>query len=581
MIPQVENWIDDVWSKINALPGAAEPVAQQQARWREFRERETLEIVVFGAYDAGKSTLLKRLLVNWGTAVPTWLTISGRRETFDLNRAQSNRVGFVDTPGLGSGSDEHDELTIDAIRLADAYLWVLPHQLVTTGQERYVEVLFGEDGIADATVAVIARMDEAGVDPSTNEAGFVDLCQLKKNELRAFVKKALGSRQLHSIHCVAADPYQKVGSISQPDQDMYNIGRNWDGIADLSKTILNLRKHRDTLRAKAGVRFLRLMLNDIRNGLQTRIEILAENMEGFKNEIDRHKQYEERLGALQRQEQAKLRRRIEDVILSAGRSGGSVGSDLIRNLQKELTKVVDEWAEGSFAAYRKLAAEIELEAKERMASPSMEGFLRLAEVAEEREPSAKVSNIDPVTLGKKALTFGPALKKSFETYATNELGMPLKDAADRLQKLESSGESVQAFLKSQGGSAAFRGAEHVEKASKFVKWANVIEAVGPLLKDLGDVALDVAEETMSAKRADERAQQRAELRQQLKAEAEKLRGEVASEFESACNGVREWIAERSSTFRESLHSMSEQRVRLNEELRSLNELFQNSPKNVR
>ena len=114
MTDAIEKWMDHAWSELGSIPGAAEAVAQQRARWDEFQDLETLEVVVFGAYDAGKSSLLKRLLVDWGTTVPDWLTVSGRRETFEPKRVAANGFGFVDTPGLGSGNNEHDEFTLDA-----------------------------------------------------------------------------------------------------------------------------------------------------------------------------------------------------------------------------------------------------------------------------------------------------------------------------------------------------------------------------------------------------------------------------------------------------------------------------------
>ena len=143
----VTNWIEQAWSALDSIPGTSDAVAQERLRWEEFRGLDTLEVVVFGAYDAGKSSLLKRLLVDWRIPVPEWLTVSGRRETFESKRAEANGLGLVDTPGLGGGNKEHDDLTLSAMRLADAYLWVLPPQLVTTEKERFLDILFGDVGI--------------------------------------------------------------------------------------------------------------------------------------------------------------------------------------------------------------------------------------------------------------------------------------------------------------------------------------------------------------------------------------------------------------------------------------------------
>ena len=569
-------WTGQAWSALESIPGASDAVAQERRRWEEFRDLDTLELVVFGAYDAGKSSLLKRLLVDWGAPVPDWLTVSGRRETFESKRAEAPGLGLTDTPGLGSGKNEHDDLTLGAMRLADAYLWVLPPQLVTTGKERFLEVLFGDVGIAGATAAVVARMDEAGVDPSDNEVGFTNLCSKKKEELSSLVAATSSDKQLRSIHCVVADPYQMVGNLPNPEPEIYDIGRDWDGVQDLAAEVLALRKQHSELRPRAGARFVRLLLGDVRDELVRLAEDLALSKEGMDNEVDRHAIYEQRLDALQRQARAELHRRVEDALLSVSRSGDG-GADSIRSLEQTLAKVVDEWAEGSFADYRRLVGELELEVRERMAGPSMDGFRRLAQEAEEKEAKAKSPKIDPLKTGRRALAFGPALRKAFEKYAAAELGMTIKVAADRLQKLESSGETVEAFIKSQGRRAAFRGAEHAKKASQFVKWASVLDAVGPLVEQLGGALLEVAGEVMTAKRAEERAEQRLELRRQLRTEAEKLEATAAADFDSTCDGLRQWLSERLATINSGRDSLSEQLVNISTTTASLEELIEASP----
>lgn len=567
------DWIERAWSVLCSIPGAAEVVMREQDRWEEFRDLDTLEVVVFGAYDAGKSSLLKRLLVDWDAPVPEWLTVSGRRETFEAKRIQAKGLGLIDTPGLGSGNNEHDDLTLAAIRLADAYLWVLPPQLVTTGKERFLKVLFGEVGIADATIAVVARMDEAGIDPGDNETEFFKLCDRKKKELSSIVLEASNSRQLRSIHCIVADPYQMVGNMPQPEREVYDLSRNWDGVEDFTHALLGLWEQRGDLRTLAGIRFVRLLLSDVCEELRRLAEELTLSKEGMDKEVDRHVLHEQRLDALQRQARAELHRRIEDVLLSVSRSGSDTGSDSIRNLEETLANVIDEWAEWSFAQYHQLAGALELEARERMAGPCMEGFRRLAEEAEEREAKDKGPKVDPLKTGRKALAFGPALRKAFENYASAELGMSLKVAADRLQKLESSGGTVEAFIKSQGRGVAFRGTKHAKKASQFVKWASVLDAVGPLVEQLGGALLEVVGEVMSAQRAEERSQLRLELRRQLRAEAENLEEAAAADFDTACDGLRQWLSERLSAIKSGREGLLEQLASLAKAATALEELM--------
>ena len=576
MNDELNRWTRQAWSDLESIPGASEVVAQEKRRWEEFRNLDTVELVVFGAYDAGKSSLLKRLLVDWGAPVPDWLTVSGRRETFESKRAEAPGLGLTDTPGLGSGNNEHDDLTLSSMRLADAYLWVLPPQLVTTGKERFLEVLFGDVGIAAATAAVVARMDEAGVDPSDNEVGFINLCSKKKEELSSLVAATSSDKQLRSIHCVVADPYQMVGNMPNPEIDIYDIGRDWDGVQDLAAELLALRKQHSELRPRAGARFVRLLLSDVRDELVRLAEDLAQSKEAMDNQVAQHAIYEQRLDAMQRQARAELRRGIEDELLSVSRSGDG-GADSIRSLEQKLEKVLEKWAEGSFAKYRKLVGELELEVRERMARPSMDGFRRLAQEAEEKEAKAESPKVDLLKAVRRGLPGGPAIREAFEKYAAAELGMPIKVAAERLQELESSGKTVKAFIKSQGRKAAFRGSGHAERARELVKHAKVLDAVGPLVEQLSGALLEVVGEAMTAKRAKERAEQRLELRRQLRTEAEKLEATAAADFDSTCDGLRHWLSERLATINSGRDSLSEQLLNTSTTTGSLEKLIEASP----
>lgn len=572
MNDEITSWIEQAWDVLDSIPGASETLVQERIRWEEFRELDTLEVVIFGAYDAGKTSLLKRLLADWKVPIPEWVSVSGRRETFESKRVKARGLGLVDTPGLGSGSIEHDELTLTAMRLADAYLWVLPPQLVTTGKERFLEVIFGEVGIAEATIAIVARMDEAGVDPNDNETGFAELCTKKKEELSSFIAESSTTRQLRSIHCIVADPYQMVGNTPNPKPEFYDIGRNWDEMADLAREVLDLQKQRRNLRPQAERRFVRLLMSDVRDELRLLTGDLALSDEGMKNEVERHAIYEQRLDALQRQTRAELHRMLEDALLSVSRSG-NLGADSIRSLEEILAKVIDEWSEGSFAEYLQLAGELELEVRERMTSPSMDGFRRFAQDTENREENTKAPKVNPLKTGRKALAFVPSLRKAFETYAAAELGMSLKIAANRLEKLESSGETVEAFIKSQGHRAAFRGAKHARKASQFVKWAGVLDAVGPLVEQLGSALIEVVGEVMTAKQANERAQMRLEIRSQLRSEAEALEETAAADFDSTCDGLRQWLSERLLVYRSCRDDLSIQLRKLKDSIDSIDNLI--------
>lgn len=141
--------IDQFWQHLQAYVPTTHLVDQYHEQWQQFSGQAAIRTVIFGAYDSGKSSLLKRLLVEAGSPVPDWVTISARRETFESREVVAGPIAFVDSPGLSSGNGEHDIISRKALQLADAYIWVMPPQLVTSGQADFVAFLNGSFSIRD------------------------------------------------------------------------------------------------------------------------------------------------------------------------------------------------------------------------------------------------------------------------------------------------------------------------------------------------------------------------------------------------------------------------------------------------
>ena len=451
---------------------------------------------------------------------------------------------------MSGGNDEHERLSLDAMQLADAYLWVLPPQLVTANKQVFLDFASGRrfgDGlpaliVADATIAVIARMDEVGIDPEDNPDGFRELAARKTAEFQSLLHAGGVKLGLRAVTCVAADPYQMVGNNLAPGRAFYDHGRDWDGLEPLIDSLRSLCAERASLRAVAGARFVAGLAREAREMLTDMITEDEHKLEACANEIEKHRLSEQRLDALKRQAAVEFHRRVEEELLHASRMGLESATDVARTLEDSLSRVVNEWSESYFADYRRLTAEVELEVRERMARPSLAGFRGLREDAEQRK------HVDAKKISKRLLGFGPELRKALDAYARSELGIDLKTAADRLQKIETSGETIKDFIKAQGRKASFGSVAHAEKASRIVTWGRVIDAVGPLVVQLGDLLFEGAEDIMTAQRAKEKAQRRSNLIEQLRQETVKIEKQAAANFDVACNGLRQWLHERILTF---------------------------------
>ena len=94
-----DTWQHTVLETMERLVGA-EQTAEVAAEWREHAARDKVEVTFLGPYSSGKSTLLRRLVIDGGAHIPEWLTVSARRETFELNAVDVGDLTFTDAPAI-------------------------------------------------------------------------------------------------------------------------------------------------------------------------------------------------------------------------------------------------------------------------------------------------------------------------------------------------------------------------------------------------------------------------------------------------------------------------------------------------
>lgn len=510
MAAGLNEWTETLWRVLSELPASSEVLAEQRRRWGDEQTSDSVRIVIFGAYDAGKSTLLKRLLVDAGTRAPEWLTISGRRETFQVGKVRWEGILFLDTPGLGGGNDQHERITFDAMQLADAYLWVLPPQLVTADNQVFLDFVGGRhfsgslpgSMLADATIAVVARMDEAGIDPEDNPDGFHELSTRKTSEFQSMLRAGGVQAEVRAVHCVAADPYQLVGKDPDPKRDRYGHGREWDGVGALADSLRSLCVERETLRAAGGARFAAEIGCRTRETLKNMIADHEQKFEACDNEIENHRLIKQSLNALSQKAAVDLHRSIEEELLHASRIGSE---SVAKTLEESLSRVVNEWSKTSLAEYRQLVTDIEFEVQERMDRPSLAGIRGLHEESTDEDASLR-PGVVAKKISKRISELGPELRRALDTYDESILGSNPKTLG------------------------------------------LLIDTAGPLLEQLSGMAIDISEVAMTARQSKERAQRRSHLQDQLRHEAAKFENEAKANFDAACAALRQWLHDRIAIF---------------------------------
>ena len=86
-LTEAKSWLD-------AIPGGQLGL-EADNQWQQLANISGPVVTVYGAYDTGKSSLLRRLIVDFEVEVPDWLTISARHETFEVNEVRRQGACFA------------------------------------------------------------------------------------------------------------------------------------------------------------------------------------------------------------------------------------------------------------------------------------------------------------------------------------------------------------------------------------------------------------------------------------------------------------------------------------------------------
>lgn len=223
-------WLDGFTALSDRIP----EVAHLQDSTRQMLDRPP-RVVLFGDYNTGKSSLIKRLLAEVGVPTPKGLRVAGKPTTTKETFYKWRDLQLVDSPGLQSLSAEHDSEAMAAASGASLAIVVLNVNLVIGDDSALRGFLTGTDTTRAKqanTIFIIGRADELGVDPLGSPSEFARLRSKKEAELCGLLARwDVGDVP---IHTVSADPYGTVGNLPASGPKSYqDLHRQWDGIAPL------------------------------------------------------------------------------------------------------------------------------------------------------------------------------------------------------------------------------------------------------------------------------------------------------------------------------------------------------------
>lgn len=283
--------------------------------WQQLANVSEPVVTVYGAYDTGKSSLLRRLIVDSEVDVPEWLTISARHETFEVNEVIAASCRLRDTPGFVTGADDaradmNTRLANTAVDLTDVAIVTVTPQLATAEFPALQELVM-RNWVQGSLWFVISRFDEAGVDPESDLDGYRARGVRKTQELR----RALELDEDVPVYVVSQDFAQMAGSDRNPDPQIWDDFRSWDGIAELRDALESLGSRAgSSLRAAAAQRFWRQSVAAALEGLRAELATYLDHQTFSEEGLRLRQSWLAQLGAVQNSADADLRGRISETI---------------------------------------------------------------------------------------------------------------------------------------------------------------------------------------------------------------------------------------------------------------------------
>ncbi|MEC5175990.1 hypothetical protein RCH16_000989 [Cryobacterium sp. MP_M5] len=329
---ELQSWISDV--------SGEDDTAKLSVEWAEFAGRRQPVLTLFGAFDTGKSSILRRLLVEAGQPLPEWLTISARHETFAENLIEVDGCLVRDTPGLSpEGQDarslSNSEVARSTLGLTDVLLVTLNPQLSTGERPELLEVL--SMGWPPGCVwFLISRADEGGVDPTLNLDGFKEWAARKRDELR----ESLSLTDAHRIFVIVPD-FAGLGAFeSAPESSVWDSSRSWDGMDELHSALVELsgEDHKDA-RCAAELRFWTRAASVRLASATATVDDLKVSADVANASLQRRSLFLKQVDALVGAAEASLNGSIEDAIRRAV-NNPQVDAESIQNT---VDPVLEEW----------------------------------------------------------------------------------------------------------------------------------------------------------------------------------------------------------------------------------------------
>lgn len=530
---------------LRELPGGAQAI-EEDARAHMSR---LLPVVTFiGPYDSGKTSLVKRLLVDDMREVPGCLTISARPETFEVHEYEAFGCILRDTPGISVRNAEHEKKAQDSLALSDVIVVTLPPQLLTSDRKFILDVLsgrlFAERGITfppSALHVVLARMDEAGVSPLDDCEEYVKLRERKLVELRELLMRERIDPDAIHFHAVCADPFQETKHVRQPLRDIFDAYRSWDGALALEHVLTGLRAVLGVLRAGALERYFALTATQARAVIEVEMDRHEAALRVCRDDVERLSLFEKQLDAVSKAARSSLDACVEAEILAAARMHGLSHEEVVKHTDAALGKALERWRDDYDSRMLHLAREAGQDLEARRASGGRRSLHDL--LGDARTGQADTGD-DSRSASKKLVEglrrFGPRLADAVRCLHEANLGISLDQARKDLARIEELG-TFEKYIKEKGRNRLLRNPAQAAEASSAVRIHRFVSAVAPVLVEFAAL---YAEQQQERSAATERARKIEALRTRIGDAARAIAAKEWQEWETHVSDFQASLEDR-------------------------------------
>ncbi|WP_448561356.1 GTPase [Trichothermofontia sp.] len=190
------------------------------AERKAIRTNPVLKLAFIGQYSAGKSTIVSALTGDRKIATGAGIT-TDTATTYDWNGIQ-----IIDTPGIGTEWQDHDEITYQAIEQADLLVFCTTHMLLDDHIIKHFRKLAYEKRYSHKMMLIINKLSaEAGDDDE------------KIKNYRASLQQGLDPHSLDDFPVCFLDAKDYCEGMDEHDPELVGVSRFSEFIDELNKFI--------------------------------------------------------------------------------------------------------------------------------------------------------------------------------------------------------------------------------------------------------------------------------------------------------------------------------------------------------